>query len=112
MPDNDFFDKVYKIVAKIPVGRVSTYGAIARATGLRSSARMVGWALNSIGDDNYSPGGRNLPAHRVVNRNGELTGRIHFATPNFMREMLEAEGIVFSGDRVNMNKFMWEPEVE
>ncbi len=112
MANNDFFEKVYEIVSRIPSGKVATYGAIAQAAGMRSSARMVGWALNSIRFDNYSPGGQNLPAHRVVNRNGELTGKIHFATPGFMREMLESEGIEFSGDCVNMKKHMWIPETD
>ncbi len=110
MASEDFFERVYSIVERIPAGRVTTYGLIASATGLRSSARMVGWALNAIAAGNYSPGGKRLPAHRVVNRNGELTGRIHFATPDFMREMLEAEGVTFVGDRVDIVKHLWEPE--
>jgi methylated-DNA-protein-cysteine methyltransferase related protein len=109
MAEKDFFEKVYEIVALIPSGKVTTYGDIARVTGMRCSARMVGWALNSIDGDNYSPMGKNLPAHRVVNRNGELTGKIHFATPYFMREMLESEGVEFIDEHVNIEKHLWLP---
>lgn len=105
-PKEDFFSKVYKIVAQIPYGKVTTYGEIAKAIGLKSSARMVGWALNStIGDDS-------LQCHRVINRNGELTGKRHFSTPTLMREMLENEGIEFIGDAVNLNKHLWKPPID
>ncbi|MBI5324398.1 MAG: MGMT family protein [Ignavibacteriae bacterium] len=102
--NDDFFKKVLKIVGKIPKGKVTTYGEIAQAIGLKSSARMVGWALNSAaGDDS-------LPCHRVINRNGELTGKRHFRTPELMRELLENEGIEFLGDKVNIKKHLWRPK--
>ncbi len=98
----DFFEKVYRIVKQIPKGKVTTYGSIAKAIGLRSSARMVGWALNSAA---YRI---DLPCHRVVNRNGELTGKNHFGTPLLMREMLESEGITFMNDSINMKIHFWD----
>ena len=99
----DFFQKVFKIVTEIPHGKVTTYGEIAKAIGLKSSARMVGWALNAtIGDST-------LPCHRVINRNGELTGKRHFRTPTLMRELLENEGIEFIGEAVNLKKHLWKP---
>ncbi len=73
----DFFDKVFKVVAKIPYGKVTTYGAIAEVCGIKSSARTVGWALNGVKDSH-------LPCHRVVNRFGALTGKIHFGSPDLM----------------------------
>ena len=99
----DFFEKVYRVVEKIPYGKVTSYGAIAHAVGMKSSARMVGWALNA------KAGLMDLPCHRVLNRNGELTGKMHFATPSLMREMLESEGIEFIGERVNLEHHFWEP---
>ena len=97
-------EKINKIVASVPVGKVTTYGDIAKAIGMRSSARYVGWVLNS------GKGNLEVPAHRVVNRNGELTGRMHFPTPTYMREMLESEGITFVGDTVDMKKHRWSPQ--
>jgi methylated-DNA-protein-cysteine methyltransferase-like protein len=98
----DFFDRVFKVVAKIPKGKVTTYGAIAEVCGIKSAARTVGWALNgSFG---------NLPCHRVVNRNGVLTGKIHFGDPNLMEELLRSEGVEFDKDGcVIMEKFFWHP---
>lgn len=98
----DFFDRVFEVVAKIPKGKVTTYGAIANICGIKSAARTVGWALNgSFG---------NLPCHRVVNRNGELTGKIHFGDPNLMEELLRSEGVEFDKEgRVIMEKFFWPP---
>ncbi|MCS6807246.1 MAG: MGMT family protein [Bacteroidota bacterium] len=104
----DFFHRVYEIVRQIPYGRVTTYGHIAEALGARSSARMVGWALNAIDCDCRVV---DIPAHRVINRNGELTGKHHFATPTLMRELLEAEGVEFIGETVNLEKHLWKPEV-
>ena len=101
----DFFKNVFKIVAVIPKGKVTTYGEIAKALGLKSSARMVGWALNSAAEDS------SYPCHRVINRNGELTGKRHFKTPTLMRELLENEGIEFIGDRVNLKKHIWIPNL-
>ncbi|MCF8241588.1 MAG: MGMT family protein [Melioribacteraceae bacterium] len=99
---HDFFDKVHKVVAKIPKGKVTTYGAIAEVCGIKSSARTVGWALNK------SPS--NLPAHRVVNRFGALTGRIHFGDPTLMEELLKSEGIDFTEEGfVDMKKHFWDP---
>jgi methylated-DNA-protein-cysteine methyltransferase related protein len=102
--NTDFFINVYDIVAKIPFGKVTTYGLIGQAIGLKSSARMVGWALNSVKERT------DLPFHRVVNRNGELTGKKYFATPYLMKELLLAEGIEFIDDAVNIKKHLWVPE--
>lgn len=96
-------EKIFEIVRQIPVGKVTTYGAIAEVIGIRSSARYVGWALNS------NKFGSDIPAHRVVNRNGDLTGKMHFPTPTYMREMLEAEGVTFKGERVDMTRHLWTP---
>ncbi|MEW6508946.1 MAG: MGMT family protein [Bacteroidota bacterium] len=99
----DFFDKVYELTAKIPKGRVTTYGLLAEACGIRSSARTVGWAMNSAKESN-------LPCHRVVNRNGTLTGKIHFGDPNLMEELLKSEGVEFDDKgNVNMKKHLWTP---
>ena len=105
MENKDFFEKVFEIVRKIPLGKVTTYGHIAHAIGLKSSARMVGWALNSVAGD------MTIPCHRVINRNGELTGKRHFATPTFMKEMLESEGIEFDEETINLKKYLWIPGV-
>jgi len=88
MNDISFFDKVYEVVKLIPYGRITSYGAIAQYLGSRGSARMVGWAMNMshISQDN-------IPAHRVVNRNGMLTGKQHFGGPHVMQELLESEGL-------------------
>lgn len=100
-----FFDAVYELVRKVPRGRVTTYGAIAEATGMRMSARMVGWALSVCGS--VKP---RVPAHRVVNRLGILSGRHHFATPTLMQELLEQEGIKIADDTVvDFKKLYWEP---
>jgi O-6-methylguanine DNA methyltransferase len=100
---NDFFNKVYKITKKIPFGKVSTYGDIAEACGIRSSARTVGWALNGCGPD--------IPAHRVVNRFGALTGKIHFGDPNLMEELLRSEGVEFDNKGcVKLGKHLWKPK--
>ncbi|NSL89696.1 MGMT family protein [Chitinophaga sp. Mgbs1] len=103
-----FFEVVYKIVRKIPRGRVTTYGAIAEASGLRITPRMVGWAMNGAG--NVKPA---VPAHRVVNRNGELSGRQFFATPTLMQELLEQEGVTVKDDKItNFKTVFWDPEVK
>ncbi len=101
---DDFSWKVIEAVMRIPVGRVSTYGAIARHVGAGRSARLVGHVLNTVGAE------MDVPCHRVVNRNGELTGRMHFATPSLMRELLEAEGVAFVGDAVDLPLHFWDPE--
>lgn len=100
----DFFQKVYEIVRKIPYGKVTTYGHIAVVLGAKSSARMVGWALNSTPTPD-------IPAHRVVNRKGELTGKHHFATPTLMRDLLESESIEFIGNAVNLDRHLWIPAI-
>lgn len=101
----DFFERVYEVVRRIPSGKVTTYGAIAELLGMKSSARMIGWALNGVAlryrDD--------IPCHRVVNRNGDLSGRMHFETPFMMRERLEAEGVGFVDERVDLSKHLWQP---
>ena len=101
--DEDFFDKVYKVVAKIPYGKVTTYGAIAEVCGIKSAARTVGWAINGASDK--------LPCHRVVNRFGALTGRMHFGDPDLMENLLRAEGVEFDEDKnVILQKYLWIPE--
>lgn len=100
----DFFDKVHKVVAKIPYGKVTTYGAIAEVCGIKSAARTVGWAINGA---NVS----GLPCHRVVNRKGELTGKLHFGDPNLMEELLRSEGVEFTSEgMVKMEKHFWKPQ--
>jgi methylated-DNA-protein-cysteine methyltransferase-like protein len=102
-----FFQDVYEVARLIPYGRVTTYGAIAEYLGLKSSARMVGWAMNGA----HAVEG--VPAHRVVNRNGLLTGRHHFETPTAMQEKLEQEGIqVVNGQVQNFKEILWEPKQE
>lgn len=99
----DFFNKVYKTTKKIPYGKVSTYGDIAESCGIRSSARTVGWALNGCGQD--------IPAHRVVNRFGALTGKVHFGDPNLMEELLRSEGVEFDENNcVRLDKHLWKPK--
>ncbi|MCS6795847.1 MAG: MGMT family protein [Raineya sp.] len=105
--DSSFFQDVYAVVRLIPFGRVTTYGAIAEYLGTRLSARMVGWALNC---SHTQP---NIPAHRVVNRKGMLTGKHFFATPTQMQELLEAEGIKIINDQVqNFEQVFWNPSKE
>lgn len=105
---SDFFSQVYEVVKRIPPGRVTTYGAIARFLGTSGSARMVGWAMNA---SHTHP--EFVPAHRVVNRTGLLTGKHHFDTPNAMKELLENEGIKFDGDQMtDFNKHFWDPAKE
>ena len=100
-----FFDAVYAVVRQVPRGRVTTYGAVAEATGLRMSARMVGWALSVC-----SRAKPKVPAHRVVNRMGILSGRHHFATPTLMQELLEQEGVKVEDDTVvDFKQLYWEP---
>jgi methylated-DNA-protein-cysteine methyltransferase related protein len=101
----DFFKKVYKITRKIPYGKVTTYGHIAEAIGIKSAARTVGWALNGCG--------RDIPAHRVVNRYGALTGKIHFGDPNLMEDLLKSEGVEFDDNGcVNLEKHLWIPKIK
>ena len=103
--DQSFFQLVYEVARQIPKGRVTSYGAIAACLGTRLSARMVGWAMN--GAHNITP---KVPAHRVVNRNGMLSGKNHFATPDTMKEMLEKEGTAVVDDTVvNFKEKFWDP---
>ena len=103
-----FFADVYDVVRQIPKGRVTSYGAIAVYLGTKLSARMVGWAMNAAHSQKKS-----VPAHRVVNRNGELTGKHHFATPFLMKELLEKEGVKVVKDQVkNFDKHYWDPMKE
>ncbi len=105
---NDFFTKVYEVVKLIPPGRVTSYGAIAKYLGTAGSARMVGWAMNASHSHHEF-----VPAHRVVNRNGLLTGKHHFDTPNAMKELLETEGFIFEGDQIiNFEERFWDPGKE
>lgn len=105
--NDDFFRMVYEIVKLIPAGRVTSYGAIAKYLGSPKSSRMVGWAMNA------SHSIQGIPAHRVVNRNGLLTGKIHFETPISMQERLEAEGIVVKKDKVvDFDRLFWDPSKE
>lgn len=106
MKSNDgFFQRVYEVVRMIPYGRVTSYGAIAGYLGSKSSARMVGWAMNSC---HSQPD--NLPAHRVVNRNGLLTGKRHFGGSDVMRALLISEGIVVEGDSIqSFDEVFWDP---
>ena len=102
-----FFDKVYTIVKKIPYGKVTTYGLIARYLGTPKSARMVGYAMNS--SHKFS----DIPAHRVVNRNGLLTGRHHFFGSSLMQELLENEGIIIMDNKIeNFNDILWNPSTK
>lgn len=97
-----FFHDVYEVVRLIPPGRVTSYGAIAAYLGTKMSARMVGWALNQAPAD--------VPAHRVVNRNGLLTGKMHFQTPQTMQLLLEQEGVQVEQDRVvHFHRLFWDP---
>ncbi len=105
---SDFFSKVFEVVKQIPPGRVTSYGAIANYLGTTGSARMVGWAMNA---SHSHP--EFVPAHRVVNRNGLLTGKHHFDNPNAMNELLENEGLVLEGDQiVNFQERFWDPMKE
>ena len=100
----DFFDRVYAIVESIPYGKVTTYGHIAEVCGIKSSARTVGWALNGAKDSG-------LPCHRVVNRFGALTGKLHFGSSFLMEELLRSEGVEFDrSGNVLMEKYLWVPK--
>jgi methylated-DNA-protein-cysteine methyltransferase-like protein len=103
-----FFNRVYEVTKLIPYGRITSYGAIARYLGSGGSARMVGWALNS---SHFGHGF--IPAHRVVNRNGILTGKHHFGTSSTMQQLLENEGFTVEDDRVlEFRERFWDPAVE
>ena len=107
----DFERDVHAVARLIPKGRVTSYGAIARYLGAARSSRMVGWAMNRALDG--ADGGTEVPAHRVVNRTGMLTGRLHFPTPTSMAERLAAEGIEIRDDQVvDFNRHFWDPSTE
>lgn len=102
----DYFEDVYQVVRQVPHGRVTTYGAIARYLSLRAGARMVGWAMNSSH-------GHNVPAHRVVNSAGILSGKHFFGGPTIMQQLLEDEGVQITDDRViDFKTKLWDPSVE
>jgi len=106
--EESFFELVHEVARQIPKGRVTSYGAIAAALGTKLSARMVGWAMN--GAHRVKP---KVPAHRVVNRNGMLTGKFHFATPTQMENLLKKEGIKVKDDKiVDFEKLFWNPAEE
>lgn len=104
----DFFKDVFEIVELIPKGRVTSYGAIAKYLGAARSSRVVGYAMNASHKNDVS-----IPAHRVVNRNGMLTGKMHFPTPTAMQERLEAEGITVINDKIqSFQNHFWDPAIE
>jgi methylated-DNA-protein-cysteine methyltransferase-like protein len=105
MGEPSFFTRVYDVVRLIPYGRVSSYGAIAEYLGSKGSARMVGWAMNASHAASVS-----VPAHRVVNRRGMLTGKHHFGAPTIMQQLLESEGVQVEDDKVvGFDELLWEP---
>lgn len=105
--NKDFFEQVYQVVRLIPKGRVTSYGAIANYLSVKSAARMVGWAMNA------SHIHSNIPAHRVVNRIGLLTGQHHFETPNRMQELLVSEGVKVENNQViDFTERFWDPRLE
>ena len=102
--NDNFFERVYEVVRLIPYGKVTSYGAIAKYLGAARSARMVGWAMNNVGNR------EEVPAHRVVNRKGLLTGKHHFAGTNLMQQLLENEGIeIMDNQIVDFEKHFWDP---
>ena len=103
----NFFEKVYEVAKLIPFGRVTSYGAIARYLGAARSARMVGWAMNA------SHGNDDIPAHRVVNKQGLLTGKHHFDGTNLMQQLLENEGITVIDNQIQqLSQHFWDPSLE
>jgi len=105
--NTNFFEKVYEVVKQVPYGRVTSYGAIASFLGAKRSARMVGWAMNA------SQGHDDVPAHRVVNRVGLLSGKHHFEGTNLMQQLLESEGIEVEDYKiVDFKKHFWDPAKE
>jgi methylated-DNA-protein-cysteine methyltransferase related protein len=106
--DDSFFEKVYEVARMVPYGRVTTYGAIAAYLGSKMSARMVGWAMNKCHVHPFP-----VPAHRVVNRQGLLTGKHHFGGHDIMQQLLEGEGIEIINDRIiRFNELFWDPAKE
>ena len=108
MDKDNFFDQVYQVVRLVPAGRVTSYGAIASYLGTKGSSRMVGYAMNSSGTAHPS-----VPAHRVVNRMGILSGKHYFGTPTLMQQLLESEGIEVKEDKItNFKELFWDPAEE
>lgn len=108
MEDQTFFEQVYEVVKLIPFGRITSYGAIAKYLGTGGSSRMVGWAMNTS-----HSAVNNIPAHRVVNRIGMLTGKHHFGGPEVMQQLLESEDIKVVNDKiVDFEKHFWNPMLE
>jgi len=106
--NKDFFDLVYQVCREIPEGRVTSYGSIAKYLGAARGARMVGWAMNNAHIQTPF-----IPAHRVVNRNGQLTGKMHFSNPNEMEKLLNKEGVVVKNDTIqNFTSIFWDPTIE
>ncbi|HIP35631.1 MAG TPA: MGMT family protein [Crocinitomix sp.] len=104
----NFYQNIYDLVQLIPRGRVTTYGAIANYLGAKQSSRVVGWALNQCHTQKMK-----IPAHRVVNRLGLLSGKAHFTPPELMQQLLEQEGIVVENDKIqNFDKVFWNPILE
>ncbi len=107
MNKTSFFERVYEVVRQIPLGKVTSYGAIANYLGATGSSRMVGWAMNNASKM------EDIPAHRVVNRNGLLTGKHHFPGSRVMEQMLEAEGVEVRDDKViDFQRHFWDPAKE
>lgn len=107
MVEVNFFQKVHQVAKQIPFGKVTSYGAIANYLGSRGSARMVGWAMNA------SHNMPEIPAHRVVNQKGILSGKHHFEGTNLMQQLLENEGIVVADNQiVDLKKYFWDPMIE
>ena len=105
--NNDFFSRVYEVTRSVPFGRITSYGAIARFLGTGRSARMVGWALNASHSIPF------IPAHRVVNRYGFLTGKHHFGNSTTMQQLLENEGLIIENDQIiNFREKFWDPSSE
>ena len=103
--EENFFELVFEVARQIPKGRVTSYGAIAACLGTKSSSRMVGWAMNGCGK--VKP---KVPAHRVVNRNGMLTGKYHFSPPKLMEQLLKKEGVRVMNDQVqDFKNVFWDP---
>lgn len=103
--NSDFFEMVYQVVRLIPKGRVSSYGAIAKYLGSAGSSRIVGYAMNASHAQKD-----HVPAHRVVNRNGQLTGKHHFADPHQMQDLLEKEGVKVKNDKIiDFESHFWDP---
>ncbi len=101
------FDDIYEVVKLVPPGRATSYGAIAAYLGSKSGARLVGWAMNALN------GRPDVPAHRVVNRDGMLSGKHSFGTPDLMQQLLEAEGLTVKNDKIlHFDKVFWDPSIE